>query len=621
MLTFPKINVFHKQYILLVAQIILNIGLLNACSDPNASTALDLESGEVNCMSQVICQGQVAVRCASLPQEVRVDCGLTSEQCFTGVGCLACSPGERLCDGNHVVECSSDGRTKTMIESCLEGCARDTCINLCEEAALTSSYFGCEYWPTPMFNSVYKGFTFAVAVANPQSLPAEVSITRGGVPITQRSIAAGAVDIFELEWIEELSSLTTGIGSGLVADGAYRLTSSVPVTAYQFNPLEYELSRDCPESGYDDRNPSDNTCNSFSNDASLLLPTHTLGTRYLIMTYGSLGIVDNRDISNQVSTTPSSFQVVAVHAEPTELTIHFSSYTLASLDAQVSAYGPGEEGRFTLNQGDVLQIFNQNMSRCTNEVPGIRDNRHCGNDPLYDVSGTRVTSTKPIQVFGSHPCAFVPYMNFACDHLEESLFPIQSWGKISIVSATQSLNGEPNLIRVFSSSSDNLIQFTPNVHPTVTLNEGEWIEFETNQGFRVEGTKGIQVLQFLVGQIYGNIMPPDGQAFGDPAMSLVPPQDQFRTNYTFLTPASYATHYVSIVARVGQEVLLNGNQVQGFVEIPGTGWASAQVLIEAGSHSATSSESFGVWVYGFGSFTSYFYPGGLDLRPINDVTY
>ena len=44
--------------------------------------------------------------------------------------------------------------------------------------------------------------------------------------------------------------------------------------------------------------------------------------------------------------------------------------------------------------------------------------------------------------------------------------------------------------------------------------------------------------------------------------------------------------------------------------------SSGQIRIPPGPHSITGDHAFGVYVYGFGSYTSYFVPGGLDFRPI-----
>ena len=110
---------------------------LSACSDSELSPGEQADPED--CMSQVICQGQVAVRCASRPEEVRVDCTFTGERCFSGIGCLACSPGELLCEGSNVMQCSNDGRSKSALETCAEGCSRGSCVDLCDEAAATSS--------------------------------------------------------------------------------------------------------------------------------------------------------------------------------------------------------------------------------------------------------------------------------------------------------------------------------------------------------------------------------------------------------------------------------------------------------------------------------------------------
>ncbi|MBU1241174.1 hypothetical protein KJ865_15780, partial [Myxococcota bacterium] len=37
------------------------------------------------------------------------------------------------------------------------------------------------------------------------------------------------------------------------------------------------------------------------------------------------------------------------------------------------------------------------------------------------------------------------------------------------------------------------------------------------------------------------------------------------------------------------------------------------------THTITSDQPFGIMVYGFAPYTSYFYPGGLDLNIINSA--
>ena len=42
----------------------------------------------------------------------------------------------------------------------------------------------------------------------------------------------------------------------------------------------------------------------------------------------------------------------------------------------------------------------------------------------------------------------------------------------------------------------------------------------------------------------------------------------------------------------------------------------ARVLVSGGVHQVEGNQPFGVLVYGFGAYTSYMYPGGLDLAVI-----
>jgi len=65
--------------------------------------------------------------------------------------------------------------------------------------------------------------------------------------------------------------------------------------------------------------------------------------------------------------------------------------------------------------------------------------------------------------------------------------------------------------------------------------------------------------------------------------------------------------------------MLDGQPVTGFTPIGGSGFSVARVVLPNGldgNHRATGSEPFGITVYGYGQYTSYWYPGGLDLEDI-----
>ena len=77
-------------------------------------------------------------------------------------------------------------------------------------------------------------------------------------------------------------------------DGAYRLRSNQPVTVYQLSPLQYQLDSPTTRRRLSGRHASARAascreCLSYSNDASLLLPATALTGDYTVMSWPSRG--------------------------------------------------------------------------------------------------------------------------------------------------------------------------------------------------------------------------------------------------------------------------------------------------------------------------------------------
>lgn len=96
----------------------------------------------------------------------------------------------------------------------------------------------------------------------------------------------------------------------------------------------------------------DGLCHSFSNDASLLLPTHVLTGNYIVLSRPTM----MNDDGLGATSSPGFFAVVGVSSTPVTVDISFRGRVRTSADGQVSRFAPGEMGTFTLNQGDDLQI-------------------------------------------------------------------------------------------------------------------------------------------------------------------------------------------------------------------------------------------------------------------------
>jgi hypothetical protein len=258
---------------------------------------------------------------------------------------------------------------------------------------------------------------------------------------------------------------------------------------------------------------------------------------------------------------------------------------------------------------------------CTGPSDGT--NTYCDLADGYDLTGTTITASKPVAVFGGHNCDFVPFNKYGCDHLEEQLLPLHTWGQ-QYVGANVSVNSDPTLWRVVSGAAGNLIQLEPPITDAitgttvsqVTLDAGELLEFITAQSFAATGDAAFMMAGFMVG---GNYSSTGTTQPGDPSMSMAVPVAQFRKSYTFLAPESYDDNYVNVIGRVGSSIVLDGATSAELTAIGSSGWGTATLAIAGGTHTITTDAAAGcgIQVYGVGSYTSYMFPGGLNLAPIN----
>ena len=579
----------------------------------------------------LVCGGDVATTCSEDGRVLSArDCAAEALTCATGIGCVACVPSASSCDGDTRLVCRADASGWDRGVACDRGaglrCSADGCADLCARAVESRSYIGCEYWAVPLMNTALAPeFHFAVVVANPQLVTAEVVVERvaigaGGArtfeTLEARAVAPGALEIVELPWVASLKGEPGQVASVLAPASAYRVRSDVPVTAYQFNPIEYRVGTDCT-AGYADR-PGDDVCFSYTNDASLLLPSHVLTGNYLGLSRQTQLLIDE---AYGPGSTSGFVAIVGVTADPVDVEVRFAGRSASSLDGSIAAQREGETASYRLARGDVLELASAALATCDgasrSERVGGRLETYCDVSRAYDLTGTEIRASGPVGVFGGHDCTFVPYDRWACDHLEEMLFPLESWGRDYVVAVTAPLEEEPNVVRIVSARDGNRIELDPPLVEAMTLDRGQFVELEVRESFRVRGSDPLIAVQMLVGQEYAGIGSVPFGANGDPAMALAIPVEQYRTSYEFLAPATYRLSFVSVVAPNGTDVVLDGRLVGGFRAVGASGYRVAAVEIDPGAHAIRSVGAFGITMYGFGSFTSYLYPGGLDLRAIS----
>ena len=200
------------------------------------------------------------------------------------------------------------------------------------------------------------------------------------------------------------------------------------------------------------------------------------------------------------------------------------------------------------------------------------------------------------------------------------MFPVDTLGTHYIVNApavTTLPGGKVEVIRVIATGANTTLTYDPPQAsaPTTIAQAGGFVEIQGSIGsFQITGDQKIMVVQYMEGQDAGG-------GTGDPAMTLAVPVEQFRTQYMFHAPTNYESNYVDVTAPVGAQVMLDGAPLS-FNPIGATGFALARVNpLSAGpgndgNHSIQGNMAFGITVYGYGQYTSYWYPGGLDLNTI-----
>ncbi len=628
---------------------------------------------------------------------VRDDCASRGLICTDGLWCTLCIPRSLGCSPEgHAVRCNETGDAWELVDECDvangEVCDIGTCRNLCQVALERRSYLGCEFYGVDLDNAAIgagrdaSSQQYAIVVSNPGAYPTEVvaeldtGVFGGTTQVRElyrRLVLPGDLEVFPLPRREVDGSsfmtpcdsdaaclsatqqcfcaggATPGPGtrdcrcrSGPLAPGlndgthsaqtahAFRLRSVLPIIAYQFNPLD--------------------NVGVFSNDASLLLPTSAIGTRYTVVGWPQT-IADSDVPAHDFDPTSDDEDLRATltvvgTAEGTHVTI-----TLGPQVGQVVGigggrfYGPGETIEVDLGAFDVINLETQAFNG--------------------DFTGTLVVSNgdHPVTVFVGSEASDAPRFddlaNRRCcaDHLEEQLFPDDTLGRRFFIGRTPTRSGalnrafitpdsvgdfnEPEYVRIVA-VEPGFTHVTTTLPPesfddAFDLAQGESRVLVATQDIEINSDRAIAVLQVIGSQEATGI--PNEFPGGDPAILVVPPVDQYRRDYVFLTPDLYAFDFVTIVAPADAVILLDeaplpttcqvgaADGIPRRMDDPPPTWlvyrcqlsfpdvlGPPNVRVEDGMqddgyHTVRATQEVSVVITGFAAFVSYAFVGGADL--------
>ena len=612
------------------------LGALTGCSE---------EVVEGVCQPGIVyCEGTLARRCQSDALSYEdTDCSQQGMVCAPGLGCRPCLPGSYVCDGANVVRCTPEGQLGQTVQSCdVEGgetCYRGQCLNACDAAAEERSYIGCEYWAVDLDNAtISQSFCaakqqYAVAVSNVGLVEAQVRVYRDDAPprwpIQENLVAEATVPPEGLHVFLLPPREVDGSHDGLYDNGthtyfsanAYRIVSTAPIVAYQFNPLE--------------------NVQVFSNDASILVPQTALDNEYLVLGWPQT-IADTDDPQTDFNKNLRAFLTIVGTEPGTDVWVTLSTDVVGG--SQIPAASAGETIHLQIGPYEVVNLETGDFNA--------------------DFTGSYVRATKPIAVFSGSEASDVPFFpsltvrQCCADHLEHQLLPESAAGTkyvaarmpprtpaVRAAGGDVSIVDEPEYFRILALyDGTNVHASLPEPNDNFLLNRGEYVTVEAHCDFVVRASHPIVLGQFVGGQATTGI-PPDLPG-GDPSFVILSPVEQWRTKYVFLTPDKYAFDFIVVVTPVGANTTLDGIPLGDLCgrtspncgpDIEGPEYSiwrcqlSFPEIVEGlpppdnvrpgnqndGYHILESDMRAELVVYGFDKHVSYAYAGGMDVRRIN----
>ncbi len=320
-----------------------------------------------------------------------------------------------------------------------------------------------------------------------------------------------------------------------------------------------------------------------STDGYTALPVDAIGRRYVVLAYGNTVHLGGGGGTNLT---------IVGTADSTTVTI---TPTVA-----VGSHPAGVPFTISLNAG---QAYTLHVDTQPNNISGV-----------VDLTGTVVNADQPISLYGGNTAAYVPAGFAAADHLIEQLPPIETWGK-HFVTVPLAMRTRGDTFRVLAQADNTEVRIDGTL--VTTLAAGKFYEAILSAASAITTSQPALVAQYSHGQSFDSVP-------SDPFMMLVPPTEQFQSDYTLSTPVTnFDVNYANLVVPDASTVSVrrDGQAIpsSAFTPIGSSGFSGAQIPIGVGSHHFTADAPFGVSIYGFREVESYGYFGGTSLAPLTRV--
>ncbi len=514
----------------------------------------------------------------------------------------------------NCTQCSGDlhdilscGANPQVLQTCMgdQGCGPTGCVPACDAAAANKSSIGCDYYTLPSDSSVSSGSCFAAFVTNTWSTPMKVTLVwkgksmdatpfayqpkGSGNAITYQPIPLAGIPPNDMA-IVFLNNTNENSGLKVNCPGSVKVAVTSENMVLHGTNMSYamEIQTSVPAVVYDIYPYGG--AQSYISSATLLLPTTAWDTNYVATTMSETGI----------QTAGIDF---VGREDNTKITLLPSNNITAA--GGVGGATKGVPVTYTVNKGQNIHI----------------EENPVGNT---DLTGSIVQSDKPIGVWGEHFCMF---------------------------------QANPPKWRILGAAKGTTLTYDPPVPgaPT-TLTVGELAEFDGPGAFHVTSQDIMHPFYLAAHRPGGDCdaahqqIPPikalgndyvavgneatDYNVGGPETVNVVPPA-QFLSSYLFFTDPTYGYTDLALTRKKAadntfKDVTLDcAGVVTGWKDIGASGYQYTHVDVQHakqpvgkcdnGLHTIKSDAPFGITVWGYDSASSYAYPAGASVKPINTI--
>ena len=463
----------------------------------------------------------------------------------------------------------------------------------------------------------------AAFAAGDTSFTHTVTKTKSGPPPTSNEFWLAVPQNYESQsgkyvQLYATANKATTIYVSIIGGTTYRF----PVSAYGTASLSIPLGWEVTTSGIiEDKgirvwsNDADLTAymlcrNPASTDGTNILPVTALGTEYVVGAYGSLyqGFGNTFDY-------PSEFVVFAAY-DSSVITITPSADIRVENKPDSALHKKGVPFTVTLNKGQCIQYQATLAENATD----------------YDMTGTVITSTKPVGVIGASQCPNIPVDYAYCDFICEMIPPVSSWGKeYNSLPFTNRKGGDTFLI--ISSKDDQTIYRNNAVYCILSKKYDKNWRHEISDPSSFSSDAPFMLAQYINSTTWVDDQGNDNAGIGDPAMMMLLPTTKYSDSVVFQTPIIYTgggfTNYANVIVHDSAiaKTTFDGQPIAQYkvtnrMKIPYTEYTGFRVRsLGQGTHIVASDSGVGVSVYGYGSYDSYAWSGPthVDAIPSSDT--